>query len=217
MHTLANIDEVFTKGALVVYKNKETILKPDDSPSDIYYVESGYVRLYSFTEWGDEKLHLIFRKGEFFPTFWIFDGKPITKYYEAIGEVRIRKINKESFISTLYANPGLMRGIFQRIISVLEVYSDRIDNLEFTKAYERVVSRIICLGRRFGRKDSGKVVIDVPLTHADIALSIAITRETASRECKKLEDSGLIKYDHKKIIINDMKKLEEELSSHHGV
>ena len=58
-------------------------------------------------------------------------------------------------------------------------------------------------------------MISVPLTHADIALSIAITRETASRECKKLEEEGLIKYEHRKIVVNDIKKLEEELANHY--
>ncbi len=209
------IEEVFKQGDLSVYKNKENILKPDDTPKDIFYIESGHVRLYSFTEWGDEKLHLIFKKGEFFPTFWTFDGKPLTKYYEAMGEVRVRKIDKNLFLQKLGDNPDLLKSVFQKVISVMEVYSDRIDNLEFTKAYARVISRILSLAKRFGEKEGKKVVISVPLTHADIALSIAITRETASRECKKLEEEGLIKYEHRKIVVNDIKKLEEELANHY--
>lgn len=211
----APLDTLFMKGTPCVYQNHECILKPDDAPGDLYYIESGFVRIYSFTEWGDEKLHLIFGKGEFFPTFWIFDKKPLTKYYDAMGEVHIRKINKDIIMQQLHANPDLLFSLFQRVIGVLELYSDRIDTLEYSKAYARVIARLLSLARRFGEKEGDTVTIPVPLTHADIALSVAITRETASRECKKLEDEGFIDYNHRRIVIKDIKKLEEELTQHY--
>lgn len=95
---------------------------------------------------------------------------------------------------------------------MLDVFTDRVENLEFTKASARLISRLLYLSKRFGKQEGAHIRLVIPLTHKDIANTIAMTRETASREFTKLEKKKLIGYENHHIVIYDKQKLEEELS-----
>lgn len=207
-------DEFFKQADKLHFKKGDVILRPDDTPEGLYYVEEGFVRVYSFTEWGEEKLHLIFQRGEMFPIFWTFDKVPLTKYYEAFTDVAVRCVPTDKFIAFLKSDTSIIYQFMNNIVKVLEVYSSRIDNLEYTNANARFVSRLIYLAKRFGEKREDAIVIRVPITHRDIASSIAMTRETASRVFSKLVDQRIIGYENHLIVIYDMKKLKDQLTSH---
>jgi len=86
----------------------------------------------------------------------------------------------------------------------------RMEYLVFGNAYAKVASIIIICAERFGRKRGKKIVIQVPLTHNDIANLVGITRETASLELKKLENKGLIDYERHLLLVKNLKGLREE-------
>lgn len=209
------LDEFFSKKQSTSYKKGRILLRPDDAPGGVYYVVSGHVKVYSLTEWGDEKLHLIFKETEMFPIFWTFDNIALTKYYEALDNVTVRIADKQEFLQLLRKNNDILNSTMHKIIGILEISSDRIDNLEFTSAAARLVSFLFHLVQRFGIKRASKVIISAPITHRDIANSIAMTRETASREFEKLEKKGVVGYERHHIVIYSIKKLEQVLSIHY--
>lgn len=210
----------FTQSRQYNYKAGEVILRPEDTPSGVYYIEKGFVKVCSITRDGDEKLHVIYKTGEFFPLIWVFSNVTKNVFYEALGEVFLRRRSKEEFLEFLRGGctKGGCPALFElvvRIIGILDVHVSRIDNLELTKAYPRLVARLLLLAKRFGKKQKNNIVIDVPITHKDIADSINMTRETASREIEVLEKKGLIYYQAHLIVIKDIDKLEKELSAHY--
>ncbi|MCU7212244.1 Crp/Fnr family transcriptional regulator [Turicibacter sanguinis] len=50
-------------------------------------------------------------------------------------------------------------------------------------------------------------VIDIPLSVVYLSQLVGAQRETVSRALKKLIDAGLVRYEHKKIYISDLKAL----------
>ena len=68
---------------------------------------------------------------------------------------------------------------------------------------------LIC-AERFGKKVGRDVVIQVPLTHKDIANLVGMTRETVSIEMKKLAHRSLIGYKGKTVTVHDLVKLKDE-------
>lgn len=202
------------------YRSGKIILHPDDNYCDVYYIESGYVKVYSLTENGDEKLHIIYKPEEIFPWIWVFRNVSKHLYYEAMGTVVLRKRSKEEFLKFLGTisdpkeNCHLLFELANKIIDVLDVHVDRVDTLEQTKAYPRIISMLLFLAKRFGKSEGSAVLIDAPITHQDIASSINMTRETASRELEKLEKKGLLKYMGHLLFITDVGKLSEELEKY---
>lgn len=111
--------------------------------------------------------------------------------------------------------PDCLIYITSYLANTVSIFVDRVNTLEITSAYPRFVSRLIALAGRFGVKKYGKIVIDAPITHRDIANSINMTRETASRQFERLEGKGLVEYKNRKISIRNIKRLEKELCKHY--
>lgn len=221
MAGLDSLSEFFLKSKSYSYKSGEIILRQDDEPQGVYYIEKGYVKIYSITQDGNEKLHVIYKSGEIFPWIWVFRDNAKSVYYEALGTVVLRRAPKEEFLEFLKTKSSqknsceLLFELADRIIEVLDIHVDRVANLELTKACPRLVARLLSLAKRFGRKEEKETILDVPLSHQDIANSINMTRETASRELGELERKGLVKYKDRLIIIPSIKKLEKELETHY--
>lgn len=205
----------FCKSKPLHYKSGDIILRPDDIPSGIYYIEKGFVKVYSITEEGDEKLHVIYKPRELFPLIWVFKGITKDIFYEALGDVILRRLSKNIFLKLVKEDNLSLLSLIDRIIALFDIHVDRIDNLELTKSYPRLVARLLFLAKRFGKIRGKKIIIEVPIAHKDIANSINMTRETASRELERLEKLGLIKYQDHLIVITDISKLKQELSIHY--
>ncbi len=213
--TSKKLHDFFKKSELTVYKKGQIILKPDDLSRNVFYIEKGFVRVYSLTEWGEEKLFLIYKEDEIFPLFWLFDNLPLIRFYEAINIVHIRKVSKNDFLKFIELHPDAHMELTKKLVAMFDILINRIDSLEYTNVYARVVSRLLYLAKRFGITQDGKVIIKVPISHKDLASSIGATRETVSRDIEKLEKKGLIAYFKDYLQINDQELLMKEMAAHY--
>ncbi len=206
--------EFFTKGKKMHFKKGEILIRPDDRPSGIFYIEKGYIKIYSITPEGEEKLHIVYKPGEIFPLIWALRSIQKDLYYEAIDDLLTYRVSQKDFLDFLKEDSTAVFELAERLAAAFDVFVDRVDNLEITKAYPRLVAMLLFLTERFGVEESGGSLIAAPFTHKDIANSTAMTRETASRELVRLEKKGLVSYKKHLIFITDLEKLKEELTVH---
>lgn len=207
--------DLFKKGKEISYKKGEIIIRPDDIPSGVFFIQKGFVRVYSIDINGNEKVRIIYKKEEIFPLLWVLKGIQKDVYYEALDDVKLSRVPKELFREFIAENPNVLNELIDRLIFHFNVFVDRVDNLEISKAYPRLIAHLLFLSDRFGKKTGKGILIQIPIAHKDIAASINMTRETASREFEKLEKRGLIGYKGHLIIIKDEKKIKDELLRHY--
>jgi CRP-like cAMP-binding protein len=76
-------------------------------------------------------------------------------------------------------------------------------------AYQRTASALVYLAQNLGKpvEGNGSVIINYDLTHKEIAAWVGTARETTSIQMKLLEKKGLVTYNRRKIIINDLTSL----------
>jgi len=197
-----------------LYQKGEIILRDGDMPSGIYYIEKGFVKVYSLQLDGSENLHVILVPGEVFPRNWILGNYYEHVSFEAITPVVLRRKTRQSFIALLDSDKDAIREVFKMSIDFMDVLINRIENLEFTTSYPRVINRLLLFSKRFGQRNGNEVKFAAPLTHTNIANSINMSRETASRELEKLKTKNLIEEKNHIITIKDITKLEKELTSY---
>jgi len=186
-------------------------LRTDQDPSGVFCLKEGYVKVYSITDAGDENLHIIYGPTMFFPIIWALTGRLRQMFYEAMDSVSVYRIDREKFLTLLDHDPKSKDAVLLRVIDMFNVYSDRVDNLEYTRSHSRIVYRLLKLAEKFGTPSKSGVLIKAPIKHYDIANSSNCSRETVSREMDKLEKKGLIRQQDHSIVICDVKKLEKEL------
>lgn len=80
----------------------------------------------------------------------------------------------------------------------------------FGNAYNKVAAIILICVERFGLIGKKSIVIQVPLTHQDIANLLGLARETVSIEMEKLQEKGLIKHLGKYLVVKNIQRLKEE-------
>jgi CRP-like cAMP-binding protein len=61
------VAEFFQKQKSRAYKKRQLILRADDTPNVVYFIEKGYIKAYSLTENGDEIDIVFYKPGEIFP------------------------------------------------------------------------------------------------------------------------------------------------------
>ncbi|MCL6096835.1 MAG: Crp/Fnr family transcriptional regulator [Patescibacteria group bacterium] len=209
-----NLVDFFLEQKPRSYKKGQIFLRPDDDRTEIFYLEKGFVKAYSLTEEGDQKTHIIFKKGDIFPLVSIFAPPAEDVFFETIDETILRKLGKKGFLDFIKKDNKFLFEVIEKIAALMRVYIDTIDSLEYIKADARIIDHLLFLSERFGKKQRKKILIQVPLTHKDIAESTAISRETASREIELLKRKKLIDNTSKHFIIKDIEKLKKELLFH---
>ncbi len=209
-----SIDAHFSDGILMRFKKDEIIVEGDEAPTGVFFIQSGYVKAYSISQLGQQNLLLIHGENEIMPLPWALDGpQKIGVFYKAMTGVTALRTSKDSLRTAMGGNSWLTEQILRQLVNTFTVYAQRIQNLGYRLPRERVIACLLDLATRFGRHTkSHDTVIEAPITHQDIADSINMTRETASRALELLSREGLVVQKNHLFVIKGEKKLKAELS-----
>lgn len=200
----------FKKHRRLEYKKGQVILRSEDIPSGVYYLNKGFVRLYSVSEEGQELTLIIVKPGDIFPVRWAVTGERHRYYFEAMTSVEVFKVPLETFTEFTKSNPKVLYLILQNVLVRLGGLLERMEYQTFGNAYQKVASILVICAIRFGIKKGTGVQIRVPLTHTSIANLIGLTRETASVELKKIEKKGICEKEGGFFVVKNMEKLKKE-------
>jgi CRP-like cAMP-binding protein len=203
----------FNEGSPVHFMKGDVLVQGDEVPSGVFFIQTGYVKAYSISQQGQENLLLIHGANEIMPLPWALDGpQKVGIFYEAMSGVKVLLTSKDSLRIEMGSNSWLTEQIMRQLVNTFTVYAQRIQNLGYRLPRERVIACLLDLATRFGQKDGLHITIQSPITHQDIADSINMTRETASRAIEQLTQDGLITQKNHLFIVNDENKLQAELS-----
>ena len=193
-------------------KHTQILLIDEDRPRAMYYIGSGYVRVYSVNSRKEQYTHIIYGPGEIFPLTWLTKQTRSNVLYGALTDCEIYCVELDSFNRDLQKDNGLSYGMLQQAIEQYRLYTMRVDNLEYKYASERLAYRLILLSNRFGERSGDAITIMPPLTHQLLGSSLNLSRESVSREMEKLVRKGLVRYNQaRQIVIPDIQSLSKEL------
>jgi CRP-like cAMP-binding protein len=203
-----SIKSHFSAGLHLRFDRGEAIIHANEEPQGVYLIESGFVRAYSISQQGHEHLLLIHEAGEIIPLPWALDGAHTTTLrYEAMTATNVIRSAKDKLRAAMDDNARLVEEVMHQAANIINIYSQRVQTLEYRTARDRMISRMIFLADRFGRHKGYKILIEAPITHQDLADSTNMTRETASRTLELLFDEGLVGQQHHLFMINSLYKL----------
>ena len=206
----SQLELFFRDFAQLHYKKGETILRAEDFPTGVYFLAKGFTRLYAVSRKGEELTLIIFKPGDFFPVMWAVNNARTNYYLETMTNVDLWRVPQDKFLVFIKSNPEVFFELTSKILVRFGGLLKRMEYLVFGNAYAKVASIITICAERFGRREKGKVIIEVPLTHSDLASMVGVTRETASIEIKKIEKKGLIGHQGRLIVVKNLKGLRKE-------
>ncbi len=214
---LANEDQletllaIFRRGTRLKYNKGEFIIRPGEMPSGVFFIESGLVKAYNITKYGEENLLIVRKSQEIFPLIWAVTGQERHVIYQAMAPTDTWRISRKIFVEYLNNPDNTLQPLLDMTIEMYRLHSERIINLEYRTVRERLISFLLTMSTRFGKPHEGGILVDLPLRQQDVASSINASRETTSREISALEKKGLMQAFPRYIILKDVEKLKAYL------
>jgi CRP/FNR family transcriptional regulator, cyclic AMP receptor protein len=199
---------LFTKGQPLLFEKAHIIIGNEDQPNGIYYITTGYVKVYSINTDGSQNIRIILGSGDVFPIIWAYLGTyNETLFYEAMSVCSLWRLSREWFLNLIEHDLAISNAMALQLAQQSSILTNRMENLEYRKARDRLVYRLLFLASRFGIREHGLLRIETPLTHEILASTINLTRESVSRELEKLEKENLIERSGHSIVIFDVQGL----------
>ncbi len=202
----------FSDGVVMNFSKGETIVSGIGQPEGVYLINNGFIKAYSVSHKGDGNLLLVHEAGEFIPLPWALDGAHTSGlFYEAMTNVTVIRSSKDELRTAMGKNAWLSQEILKQAVNIITVYTQRIQVLEYRTVRGRIIGQLLYLAERFGKNTHAGIIIDVPITHQDIADSINMNRETASRALELLFKEGLVGQQDHLFVVLDLPMLRSAL------
>lgn len=198
---------LFHSGTKLTYRKGEFVIRPGETPNSVFYIESGLVKAFNISKYGEENLLIIRKSHEIFPLIWALTGQERDINYQALGPTVIWRLHPKKYTTFLNTHPDALRPVLDMVTEMYRLHSERLLNLEYRTVRERLISFLLLMYERFGEEAAEGMLINVPLRHQDIGSSINASRETASRELAALERKGLIRNKQSSIVLKDIEAL----------
>lgn len=177
------IREFFSQYPSRMYRKGDVLIDSGEEQKRIYYLESGHVRQYMNTQEGEEIVFNMYKSGAFFPMAWVNDTFVNTHSFQAMDDVFVRIAPYESVLVFVKQQPDILFDLLKRVYRGLEGLLSQIEQLMTGNASDRIKNTLAILEKRH---------IKLKLTHQDFAALTGLTRETVSREIKKLQKQGTV-------------------------
>lgn len=200
--------EFFHTGKHLVYGKNEHIVNPNEAPQGVFYIESGLVKSYDITKYGEENLLIVRKQGEIIGLTWAITGRTKHIASTALAPTSVWFLPRKRFIEFITNHPEASAPIIDIIANMYRLHGERIMTLEYRTVRERLASFLLTMAQRFGETSAPSVTINAPLKQQDIASSISASRETTSRSLAIMQQQGLISIKQSCIIIHDLAGLE---------
>ena len=211
-----DLDDFERAGLRVVerrFEPKDTIFTPGDPDDQLYFLLSGAVRLYKI--YGDykEATTALLKDSGVFGKLNLVEGRWQDVFAEAVTEARVASIQKAALERVIKSDPEFALRLFSSLSERLRQSDEVIESLLHREVSTRLATLLVNLGDRFGEDD----LIDVRLTHQDLANMIASTREAVSKVMSELQRDGVIETRNRRIAILDRAALSKRASGPSGL
>ena len=188
---------------------KDTVVFHEGDPGSAFYlVKTGRVKIYKSSAYGREQVLSILGDGQIFGDVPTFDGGPYPATAATMTEAEIYLIRREDFQGILRRHPEIALKVIQVLGARLRQSLELIRDLSFKQVPHRLAGLLLRMAREHGEPTEAGTLIPLSLSRQDLADIAGTSRETVTRELKKMERAGLLKVNRRQIIILDHERLE---------
>lgn len=191
----------------------ELVFSEGDACAGMYVVESGYVRIFKTSAGGREQVLSIDGPGGSIAELPVFDGGNYPASASAVEDCTLLFISKQDFHALCMTHPQVALKVLRVVGARLRKLVGIIEELSFTTVRNRLAAFLVRLAQREGTRNGGGIEVTLPASNQELAAQIGTVRELVSRNLSRFQSEKLIQMDGRRIVIPDLKALEQELEN----
>ncbi|MBE0428455.1 MAG: Crp/Fnr family transcriptional regulator [Thermoleophilia bacterium] len=188
-------------------RGNTVVFHEGDTASAFYLVKTGRVKIYKVSPDGREQVLAILSDGQIFGDVPTFDGGPYPATAETMDDTKIFLIPREDLLGVVRRHPEIAIKVIavlgQRLRQALELVRD----LSFKQVPHRLAGLLLKLADEYGEETEKGTLINLSLSRQELADIVGTSRETVTRELKKMERNQLLRIDRRYITITDREGL----------
>lgn len=174
----------------------------------VFLLKKGNIKIVSVDEEGNETIKDIIQKGDLFGELELDNDRNSNEYAKALtDDVTICSFLMSDFEDLLLKYPSLALSYTKFVGLKMKRIKNNYANLISKDAKTRLYQFLKDWAEKEGKRIDNRVVIENYLTQNDMAQIICTSRQTATQLLNEMETNGLLYYNRKEIIIDDITRL----------
>ena len=179
------------------------VFRPGENANGVYFLKNGKIKVSQPVSSGKEVILWFCFGGDIFGLAEAAQHGEREVSARACEDSEILSIAQPRFHEFLFAHPTVMFLLLQVMASRLRCLSETLANVAGEQVHTRLARLMLWLCARYGRREGASVVMNVHLTHQEIADMIGATRQTVTTLMGDWRRQGILEiHDHFIHVIN---------------
>lgn len=194
-----------------VYKPGDAIYNEGEYGDALYVLISGVVKLFRPYSGSKEATLRLLRPWDIFGHL-AFAGEATQRAYaEAVTSCKVTKVPKIFMERAIRREPRAALKMMTLLELRLVQYEELVKCLLPRETEVRLANLLPILAQKFGERgeDGRSIMIDLRLTHQDLAAMVASTRESVTKVLNDLRNRGVVEIEGGRITLKDYAALEK--------
>ncbi len=209
---IRRIEKLFSDARPKDYPKNQLIHYEGDPLSNIYLIQTGYVKAYTILDSGDTRTILILGPNDVFPLSFSesldWENYQIRYFYQSLSDTKLLSLPIIDLKQHIDNDKAMMSTYMSYLAASNQAIMNQLEVMKNKKAIDKVGLLLPYLISKAGKKvKPGVYQLQIKLSHQEIADLSGVTRETTTTLIKELEKADIIDQHHGKWLINT-KKLE---------
>lgn len=186
------------------YGAGDTIFVPGDPDGHLYFLLEGTVRLYTLYGAYKQATVALLKDTGVFGELSLGGTDRQRCFAKAVGQVRVAAVRKTSLVELIKRDPAFALVLFSSLSERVALSEAALESLLEREVSARLTTLLLNLSERFGKVTNRGTVLDVRLTHQDLAEMVVSTREAVSKAMSELQRAGLIEVRDRRICVTPL-------------
>lgn len=179
------------------YPKKSILITKGDESDGLYVIVEGRVKVYISGEQGTEVILRYEGPGEFFGELALIDKEPRSASVATVEDTRVAYVSPSNFERCAHDKPDLAIKLLRSTINRIRQLTEELADSALKNVYQRIKSKLTAMAE----EHDDKLMINLRLTHQDIADMVGCDRVMVTKILGKLTDNDYIGVEAKRISI----------------
>jgi CRP-like cAMP-binding protein len=202
------------------FKANEFIYSAGEESNKGFQIESGEIKICNYSLEGNELIISNIHVNDCFGDMGLITGQKRINYAIASTDVTVNIINRSDFDKICLKHPQILISLNKFLCNRLQMVFEMIEDAYLLPLYQRLAKVLIKLGLSRGETGPDGHIIIRNVSQESLGLMVGATRQSISRELKKMEEEQMISFKYTQLIIpniNEMINKFENILTHESL
>ncbi|MFN8333500.1 MAG: response regulator [Cyclobacteriaceae bacterium] len=198
-----NLSDLCKDKKVKTFKKKAEIFSEGDTPSTVYFVKSGNVKIFKSHPDGKELITNLYKTGDFFGFEPLLENNVYQETAVALDDSEIVLIPKNDFLILLNSHADVSASFISLLCRKVSEKESQLVNLAYNSVRQRTAEALLKVSQLADAKEK------ISISREDLAKIVGTASESVIRVLSDFKDEGLIEIEGGKIKVLQRTRLEK--------